>query len=325
MKIHFYSPKHVLPATGELDGWMDGNPTNIRQSSKIATAQCWIYLTYIRLKNAGFETTLTHEISGEGIFVALTGNLPPNFLPPKNIYLVGVVADGMLHCGCHFHILQNAAHARRLPFSTYIPHWPQPSLVPRNRERADRFENLCFYGDPLNLAPELRDPTFAAFLKSSCGLNLQIVDSNRWHDYSEADCVMAIREMSRRMFINKPSTKLYNGWLAGVPVIGGRESAFLADGHPNIDHVSCKSQADVLQAISRLRDDPEYRRNIVTEGSRSARRFSPEIIAGRWMEVLSFIDTTHAPAHLSKTKLLSAPIRWKQRLIVTADRLRGGY
>jgi len=324
VKIHFYIPKHVLPATGELDGWMEGNPANIRQSSKIATAQCWIYLTYIRLKNAGFEAILTHEISGEGVFVALTGNLPADFRPPKNIYLVGVVADGMLHYGCHFHILQNPLHSARVKRSAYVPHWPQPCLIPRDQTRGERFENLYFFGDSLNLAPELQKADFRNRLKIELGMNLAFPPADRWHDYSEADCVLAIRELSRRIFINKPSTKLYNGWLAGVPVIGGQESAFLADGHPNIDHVSCKSKSEVFHAIIRLRDDPDHRRKIITEGSRAAQRFSPEIIASRWMEVLRFIVTNHATTHLAKSKFLSAPIRWKHRLIVTADRLRGG-
>ena len=325
MRIHFYMPENCLPPVEERQDWLSRTPPRLLQSGKAASVQCWIYLTFLRLAGEGAPVELCHTIPDKGIVVALTGNLMPDFRAPDGVYLIGVVADGIPHPACHFHILQNAAHADRLPFSIYIPHWPQPGLVPRDRERADRFENIFFYGDPPNLAPELRYRSFAGLLKSRFGLNFQMIESNRWHDYSEADCILAIREFGSKKFLRKPSTKLYNAWMAGVPVIGGREAAFLADGRPDIDHVSCKSQDDVLHAIARLRDAPEFRRKIVTEGSRAARQFSPEIITDRWIKFLNFIATTHAPAHLAKSKLLSTPIRWKHRLLVAADRLRGGY
>ena len=324
MKIHFYIPKHVLPAEGELEGWRDGNPPNIRQSSKIATAQCWIYLTYIRLKNAGFEVILTHEIFGEGIFVALTGNLMPDFRPPKNIYLVGVAADGMLHHGCHFHILQNPLHSKRLPRSAYVPHWPQPCLIRRDQTRGDQFENLYFFGDSLNLAPEFRKADFRNRLKIELGLNLVFPSANRWHDYSEADCILAIRELSLRMFINKPSTKLYNGWLAGVPVIGGWDSAFRADGRSNINFLACKDMNEVYDSLKQLKDNPALRLEIVAQGKIAAREFTPEAITSRWINILGFIRSSLATAYFSESTFQRKITSCQNWLNLTFDKFRGG-
>ena len=219
-------PEHCLPPVEEREGWISGVAPRLAQSGKAASSQAWIYRTFLNLSAAGAEAELCHQIPDEGLVVSLTGNLPSGFKCPEGIFLVGVVADGIPHPACHFHILQNAKHAARLPRSTYLPHWPQPGLITRKRERGDRFENVYFFGDPPNLAPELRDPSFSDSLRERLGLNLVIAGSDRWHDYSEADCVIAIRELGTSGFLGKPATKLYNAWMAGVPFIGGGDSAF---------------------------------------------------------------------------------------------------
>ena len=325
MKIHFYIPENFLPHEEEREQWMTGTPSRLSQSGKAACVQCWIYLTYIRLTQAGVAVELCHKIPEDGIVVALTGNLMPNFRPHPKVFLIGVVADGTPHPACHHHILQNATHATRLPHSTYIPLWSQPGLIPRNSARGERFKNIYFFGDPPNLAPELRDSSFAEILKNRFGLNLVLAEAERWHDYSEADCVLAIRELSSRLFLRKPATKLYNAWLAGVPLIGGMESAFRAHGKTGIDYISCKTLDDMFQALIKLRDNPSLRRQIAAEGKISALKFTPEAITRCWIEFLESVSTKEASAHFSQSPHQRKFTSWRQRLTLTFDKLRGGY
>ena len=318
-------PENCLPPVEEMEDWGKGEPSRLMQSGKAACVQCWIYLTILRLSRAKVDITLCHTIPEEGIVVALTGNLMPEFRAPEGVYLIGVVADGTPHPACHFHILQNAAHARRLRHSAYIPLWPQPGLIPRDPARGERFENVVFYGDPPNLAPEIRDPSFGKLLKNRFNLDFQIAGADRWHDYSETDCVLAIREFGSKPFLRKPATKLYNAWMAGVPMIGGIDSAFATDGRAGIDYMQCDTLESLWSAVARLKDDPDFRKRMVAEGGSAAQQFTPEAITGRWQNLLHSLVAREAPLQLKKSSAMKTLGHWMQRLNLTGDRLKGGY
>lgn len=318
-------PENHLPPPGEREEWASGEPSRLAQSGKGACVQCWIYLTFLRLSRSGIRVELCHRIPESGIVVALTGNLRPGFRAPKGVFLIGVVADGIPHPACHFHILQNGIHARRLPRSAYIPLWPQPGLLPRDLSRGDIFENVYFFGDPPNLAPELRDPSFAKLLKNELGMNLVIAGSERWHDYSEADCVLAVREFGTGLFLRKPATKLYNAWMAGAPMIGGGDSAFSFDGRSGVNYLRCTTLGGVMSALERLKDNKHLRHELVTAGQVSSHQFTPEAITGRWADLLHTLASREAPTHLARPQVMKEIARWHQGLRVTCDRLKGGY
>lgn len=295
-------PEHCLPPSKERAKWLAGEPVRLAQSGKAASVQAWIYRTFLNLSAAGADVELCHQIPKEGLVVALTGNLSNDFKSPSGIFLIGVVADGAPHPACQVHVLQNAIHAARLPRSTYIPHWPQPDLVPRDQGRGDTFENLLFYGDPRNLAPELKDPSFSRILRERLGMTLVIAEADRWHDYSDADCVIAIREFGSRRFLGKPATKLYNAWMAGVPFIGGMDSAFSSDGREGIDYLRCSTLESVFTGLERLKSNQDFCRQLVMEGSFSARRFTPEAITDNWSVFLRGVVTTMAPEYFSQSQ-----------------------
>lgn len=318
-------PEHCLPSVEERAKWLSGKPVHLTQSGKAASVQAWIYRTFINLSAAGADVELCHRIPDEGIVVALTGNLSNDFKSPPGIFLIGVVADGAPHPACHVHILQNAIHAARLPRSTYIPHWPQPDLVPREQGRGDTFENLLFYGDPRNLAPELKDPSFSRILRERLGMTLVIAEADRWHDYSDADCVIAIREFGSRRFLGKPATKLYNAWMAGVPFIGGMDSAFSSDGREGIDYLCCNTPGEVLSALQQLQLDPQFRNSLVIQGEQAAKGFSAEAITKRWIGYLRSVIAGPVASHARKSGLARVLDRRNTQLTLMLDRLRGGY
>lgn len=286
MRVAFYLPEHHMPEAGRREAWRDGGYLTLEPAGKSACAQCWIYQTWAFLRRAGVPADLVHNMPREGIVLTITGCLPPHFDPPQGLYVAGVMADGLPHGAAHLHILQNSAHARRFPGSFFMPLWPQPNLQPRSPERGETFERICFFGDEPNLAPELRQRSWQDELVRSTGARLEIRNAARWHDYSDVDAVIAIRDFAGRTHPHKPATKLYNAWLAGVPLVGGNDSAYRSDGRPGTDYLTVRSPQAALAALQRLRRDFAMRTRLVHEGSSSVRRFTPEAITNRWRQLV---------------------------------------
>jgi len=323
VRIHFYMPENCLPAPEELPYWLEGLPRRIEPPGKASTAQNWILLTYARLARAGWPVELCHTMPENGIVIALTGNLSKSFRPASGTFLTGVVADGIPHPACHFHVLQNPLHAGRLPRSCYLPHWPQPGLISRNPSRGDRFENLAFIGDPRNLAPELRDPAFLARIQKKFGILFRPGSTADWNDYSDADAVLAIRKFGPQPFLRKPATKLYNAWMAGVPFLGGSDSAFFSEGCPGVNYLRCTTSAEMESSLDALHRDAGLRHRLVAAGREAAKRFTPGCILSRWSNLLDARLAVEARTFFAKGPAAKMFHRATQRVLVEIDRVRG--
>lgn len=286
MTTFFYIPEHHLPDKERREAWESGRPPLLLGSGKSASAQAWLFQTWIevREKTGGVLCTSLPE---SGNIITLSNFLHPQFRASKNQCVAAVVADFLPHPGAQIQILQNAAHARRLPGSIFIPHWPQPNLTPRDPVRGDRFETLAYFGDPQNLAPELRSETFQNELRSRCGLTLEIRGAERWHDYSDIDAVLAVRDFSKARHIHKPATKLYNAWLAGVPLLTGSDSACAAEGTDGIDYLRVDSPSSLLECLKRLKNDPAWRQRIVSEGQKKTATRNRDAVRKIWVNLLS--------------------------------------
>jgi hypothetical protein len=286
MQVHFYLPERYLPDPGRQEAWRSGKITRLEEAGKVACAQCWIYQTWVALERSGFPVRLTHAIPSEGILVTLTNLLTADFRVPERVLFVGVVADYLADARAHLHVVQNNAHARGLRHAAFMPLWPQPNLLARDRTRGDRFENVCFFGESSNLAPELADTRWQDKLRNELGLNFIICRADRWHDYREADCVVAIRGFGRSSYLHKPATKLYNAWLAGVPFIGGMDSAYAADGEPGRDFLQAATPKELFDHLRRLQEDLSLRKQLVAAGTTSGRGFSFDATLQRWQRLL---------------------------------------
>jgi hypothetical protein len=286
MQVHFYLPERYLPDPARQEAWRSGKVTRLEEAGKIACAQCWIYQTWLALAESGFPVNLTHSFTSEGTLVALTNSLTADFRPGEQVFFVGVVADYLADARAHLHLVQNKAHARRLRNSAFMPLWPHPNLLPRDPARRDRFENVFFFGEKSNLAPELADDTWRTRLRNELGIDFVICGADRWHDYRAADCVVAARGFGRSTYLHKPATKLYNAWLAGVPFIGGMDSAYAADGEPGRDFLQAATPDEVFEHIRRLQKDPASRKQLVSAGAISGRAFSFDATLERWKRLL---------------------------------------
>ncbi len=299
-KIVFYLPQPFWPTT-----WPK-HPNDNWPGFRLGI-YAWTLQTYLRLKEAGFDCELSQQIPDEGIVLFHSHVLQGASLKPGPRQLfVCLKAEAPSHVYAQLHVVQNpveAAYCR-----VFMPHWPQPGLLPRDAQREDRFETVAFVGHPNSLDPEFQSPIWQERL-AQLGLQWRPVChgenddenlDNRWHDYREIDVIVAVRSFDPRMhwqtqnFCNKPATKLYNAWLAGVPAILGCDSAYWAERQSSLDYLEVKSFSQVLEQLARLRDDANLRQAMVAHGYQRAQAYTPQAITQRWV---SFLNSVAVPAY----------------------------
>jgi len=281
VNIFFYMPEAHLPSPDRRAAWLPGQAPDLLAGGKSAAAQCWIYQTWVELQG-DTKIELVTKMPDEGIIVTLGGVLHKHFEAGEKQFIANIVADFVPHPGTHLQIVQNRTHARRLPGSVFIPLWPQPNIVPRDPARGDRLETVAFFGDPGNLAPELANVGFASDLERETGARFVIRDASQWHDFSDVDVALAIRDFSHSQHLHKPATKLYNAWLAGVPVIAGSDSAFAAEGLDGKDFLRAHSSSECIKLVKKLQGDRAFRQNLVASGKKRTAPFSREAVTENW-------------------------------------------
>ena len=205
---------------------------------------CWVLKTFWKLKEYTNDLNihLVNYIPDEGIIIFHKGFFPKDIVPSNTQLFVCVQADYGRHKYAQYHIAQNPLGVSNFNFSKrsfleeklfsftksyFIAHWNQNDIIKRNSSRGEHFKNVCFYGIAPNFPKDLLEPSFKEKLKKE-GIDLKIItDSDQWNDYSETDCVLAIRDFENKPHYNKPFSKIINSYLAGVPVIAGNESSSL--------------------------------------------------------------------------------------------------
>lgn len=192
-------------------------------------------------------------------------------------YRISVRADYPRLFDVDFEILQNPI-TPRCARQVYLPYWPVPGIMPREPSRRG-IKTVAYAGrvGQRNLAPQLKPDVLK-------GVNLTLVRPDRWHDLSRIDLLIAIRDFCGRAHNDKPASKLFNAWIAGIPLIGGADSAFSAIGRPGVDYVRVTTEEEFNAAVERLRSDCSFYEAIVDAGRQRAAEFSHDAIASVWLE-----------------------------------------
>lgn len=222
---------------------------------RIDGQSAWILLPYLHLKRAGCNVSISSELKPGGICVLA----PYKFMMREmmtDCFTVGCRMDWGRPVLCDMTIVQNEANVEGLS-DVFIPHWPQPGLIPRESGRGGRIETLAFKGRAFNLHEPFRSPEFRAALEGlGVRLALDFNDETRahgWHDYSEADLVLAVRDLTKQDALIKPASKLVNARIAGTPAILGPEPAFRDLRRSDLDYFEVRTPEDVLAAVRRLK------------------------------------------------------------------------
>jgi len=240
---------------------------------------CWILQTYLIMRARLESVRLSSLCSPDAINLVHAVDLPKVQTSP-DIFVVALRADYRRCSWAHLHVVQNQVQLEKTD-SVFIPHWPQPGLIPRRQDRGT-VANVAFAGRGYYLAGQMRQWREDM---SARGLSFYYLDKNRWNDFSEVDILLAIRSFDGQSYDNKPPSKLINAWLAGVPLIAGNDSAFRQIGSPGEDYIVATSYPDALQAIERLRSDSSFYERLVANGR--ARGYNRERIAKVWEAFLT--------------------------------------
>ncbi|BAZ40635.1 hypothetical protein NIES4101_65960 [Calothrix sp. NIES-4101] len=320
--IHFY-----FPLISKLTSKLPENVASYWQwqcdqhsISPMQSGGCfWTLQTYLYLNDYGFPCKLVETIPDEGIVISHRDFLDNSIQPGSKLLMVCLRADVDRHPYAQLHVVQNPYQAIPKRFMTlweshFIPHWPQPSIIPRDHNRGDTFENVTFLGNEINLVPEFRNCTWYEHLKN-LGLKFQKkLNHDEWHNYSDTDVILAIRSFGQQNgWRGKPASKLYSAWHAGIPAILSHESAFLAERKSDLDYLEATSLEEVILSLKRLRDNKELRHAMVENGYLRAKETQPDNMVARWQ---SFLTNVAVPAYKN---WCSMP-RWEQQLFFDARR-----
>lgn len=229
------------------------------------------------MKRSGLPVTFGYEPK-PGVINVIHGQVARGLLNPSDFreyYIVGIRADFRPFPFGQFEVVQNkqTAGGRKI----YMPHLPQPGLIPRDPARTG-ITNVCFSG-------RLQNSIDLESLKRDCkALGCEIVfrGYGEWHDMREVDVLLGIRSFDKNLYHSKPPTKLFNAWLAGIPFIGGYDSAYSQVGKPGEDYFRVSSYSELLEALKRLKNEPDLFQSMVQRGNGLAELYTAEKTVEEW-------------------------------------------
>ena len=275
----------------------------------------WTLQTYLQLLEAGIPCRLSEEFPTAGIVVSHRDFLPVFMLPRSDVFLVCIKPDRKEHTWAQHYIVQNQRDAvlalrKGRNRTSVIPFWPQPSLVPRSASRGTHVEHAAYFGRLLNLTPELKDARWADTLRS-LGFTWSTVPLEAWNDYSTIDVTVSVRSFEETPAVvdpitnadSKPPSKLINSWLAGVPAIVGRESAYQTIRESDLDYIEVSSPDEIKDALIRLRDNPKLYAAMVAHGHKRTVDYSTAATCRKWERALYEDIAPSASAWRSRSSL----------------------
>ena len=288
MPVHFFLEPTGISLERALALDPDRDWTDLLRAKEV-----WILQTWIRLRRGGYPVTFSNTAPSTGLIVyhkeeqhLLLERLSRDGHP----ILVAVRGDFRSADAADFEIVQNGYYAdgERLFF---VPHWPQPGLIPRDPARGSRVENIAFKGFVGNLIGEFHSAAFRGFLTEhqlSFAEDAAIYDEENpmhvtWNDYHDVDVVMALRPGRNT---HKPASKLCNAWLAGVPAILSPDYAFRELRRGPLDYLEASTVEEAQQAVLRLKRDPDLYQRMVENGLKRSRDFTVEQVTALWAKLL---------------------------------------
>lgn len=250
---------------------------------------CWIVLTYLHLKRRSLNVAISDKFIPGEICVASSLDLAIRDRTFQS-FVVGCRSDGFKPEICDITIVQNKANLES-ETDIFIPHWPQPGLIPRLKERGSTIENLVFKGSEVNLYQSFCSAEFKRELEK-LGVMLRINGRPEngpvmWNDYTTDDLVLAVRDLTEKDALVKPASKLINAWSAGVPALLGPEPAFRDLRQSELDYIEVKTPEAVLEAVKKLKSHPDLYNQMVLNGLKRAEEFTIEKMTDRWQQALA--------------------------------------
>lgn len=279
----------------------------------------WLAVTIARWRRLGaaFEVATTFARDRINVTHALACPPKERFDPDHFVLMCcGEFVDAV----GHVRVFQNR-HTARHGRGYFVPHWPQPGLLPRDPTRLEAVKRMAYVGYAPEMLPSLNGAEVSQAL-SQRDIEFCCPSILDWHDYRNVDLVVGLRpaegiRSTANWQATKPASKLVNAWHAGVPAILGDELAYREVLKSPLDYLAVAPRAEaVLHAVDRLSNDPGVYNAMVRNGRVRAQSFSNDRILGVWNDLL---QTTASKAFSSWR---ASPIRQRE---ILHDQLLGGH
>jgi hypothetical protein len=260
--------------------------------------RAWVLQTYLRMLRLGLPVTLSSVLPRSGLAVfsaAHRTRIARGPVQRTDAFLLATRQDLGQTLYADAEVVQNPGQADAAA-RIYLPHWPQPALMPRDPARGLGIRRVEYKGFTGNLHPDFQDRTWPEFLER---LGIEWVCDGKsyrrsatdgsalqWNDYRETDLVLAVRPPRADLHARKPATKLYNAWLAGVPAILGHETAYRRLRRDDLDFIEVSDRAEAESAIRRLVEQPQLYARMLERARARAGEFTVERIASLWRQLL---------------------------------------
>ncbi len=239
----------------------------------------WGLQTYQNLKNLGLPVKLSFELDSEAINLA-HGNVLRSLDKRFDYFCVSLQADFPHFQLAQYHIVQNQEQVAQN--ASFIPHWPQPGQIARDPNR-NGVRKVAYQG--ARRFTDLDERRLNSDLKKH-DISFEILDEKNWPHLLGVDVLVGIRSFSNIKYKRKPPTKLIDAWHAGIPFVGGWDSAYTQIGDPGEDYLRVSSYEEFLDCIVRLKDDQELYNRLVAAGRKKASSYTIDAIAQQWENIL---------------------------------------
>jgi hypothetical protein len=267
----------------------------------------WVAQTYLRTRDEfrarGWAVRTADRFEPGAITVVHRDDMNEFRAEAHGSFLVVVRADRAPVAACDLAIVQNrvapAAHER------FLPLWPQPGLQPRDARRGTRIVRIAYQGRNDTAPPWFRDEAMHRALARR-GATFEVRTSG-WDDYRGIDLVIAAREDASSILAVKPATKIYNAWLAHVPVLATPEPAYNELRRNALDFIEIRSGEDVVNAVDLLRANPGLYQAMVANGIARGGEYDVESTRKRW---ISLFDNEVVPRYREVRGALASRRRW---------------
>jgi hypothetical protein len=212
----------------------------------------WVWPLYCRLRDRNLSVSFSYSLLPDAVNF-IHGEVARYQLSATDLrrhYIVGIRADFRPFPFSNIEVVQNKLSVKGRAF--YMPHFSQPGLLPRGAKR-NVVENVCFSGQIENF-----DVDVQRFEHDLAKLGCRFVyrKVGEWQDMEDIDVLLGFRSLSRENYNTKPPTKLFNAWLAGIPFIGGFDSACEQVGTPGKDYIQVYTYEELIRMIARLNREP---------------------------------------------------------------------
>lgn len=237
----------------------------------------WALQTYHVLKKCGLPLELSHALDPDAVNL-VHGNLLKTLPKRVDCYCVSLQADYPHFPLAQYHIVQNKAQLSGK--SSFVPCWPQ--IGQRSRDPNRTAVTRMAYQGALDFT-DLDQEQINLDLQEE-GITFELLDAARWRDLEDVDVLIGIRSFGTQEYKRKPPSKLINAWHAGIPFIGGWDSAYSQIGIPGEDYLRVASYEEMIRKIIELKNNPILYQWMVRVGRKRATEYTFDSIAQMWRE-----------------------------------------